>query len=72
MPDSESREELLKQGIATLLGKPVDQEGGGLMSQRANSPLVIRDQELLKRSFRGAQAGEGPHAEQHNQLRQLF
>lgn len=25
-----------------------------------------RGSELLKRSFRGAQAGEGPHAEQHN------
>ena len=41
------------------------------MSQRTNSPLVIRGQELLKRSFRGAQAGGGPHAEQHSQLNHL-
>ena len=33
MHDSKSRDELLKQGIVTLLGKPVDGEDGGLPSQ---------------------------------------
>lgn len=33
-----SRDQLLAQGIATLLGEPEDQEDGGLVSQRATLP----------------------------------
>ena len=31
------------------------------MSQRTNSPLLIRGQEILKGSFRGAQVGGGSY-----------
>ena len=35
---NKSRGELLGQGIATLFGKPANQEDGGLMSQRTILP----------------------------------
>ena len=35
---SKTTDELLGQGIETLLGKSADQEDGGLMSQRAILP----------------------------------
>ena len=35
---NKSREELLEQGIVPLVGKPANQEDGGLMSQRTISP----------------------------------
>lgn len=38
--ESKSTVEVLGQGIATLFGKPVDQENGGLVSQRTTTPKL--------------------------------
>ena len=35
---NKSRDELLRQGIVALFGKPADQEEGGLLSQRTVLP----------------------------------
>ena len=51
------------KGKFTLFCSPAKGWGADSRPKADNSPLIIRGQELLKGSFRGAQVEEGLHAE---------